>query len=177
MQAALDAVGRTGMAPVDMRYFTAREGAPADYCRQRVRGCEIYVAVVGFRYGSLVPGQAVSYTELEFREAGTMGLPRLVFLLDETAAKSAGPRDADCRAVEGFRERLRRAGLTIRSFTSDAGLELEVFHALTELTVGGRRSCRGSCLPPYRISRADSLNWRRWTNWCRRSQAAQGGQS
>ncbi len=59
------------MAPVDMRYFAARDGQPADYCRQRVRECEIYVAVIGFRYGLTVPGGAVSYTELEFEEAGS----------------------------------------------------------------------------------------------------------
>src|SRR5271169_2195179 len=70
VQAALDAVGRAGMAPVDMRYFAARDGRPADYCCARVRECEIYVAVVGFRYGSVVPGEVVSYTELEFGEAG-----------------------------------------------------------------------------------------------------------
>ena len=55
------------MAPVDMRHFAARDGSPADYCQQRVRECEIYVAVIGFQYGSLVPGEDVSYTELEFR--------------------------------------------------------------------------------------------------------------
>src|SRR5215470_8433551 len=66
VRAVLDAVARAGMAPVDMQYFAAREGRPADYCQQRVRDCDVYVAVVGWRYGSLVPGQAVSYTELEF---------------------------------------------------------------------------------------------------------------
>ena len=90
VQAALDAVGRVGMAPVDMRYFAARDGKPADYCRQRVCECEIYVAVVGFRYGSLVPGEAVSYTELEFQAANGAGVPRLVFLLED-AAVPAGP--------------------------------------------------------------------------------------
>jgi hypothetical protein len=54
VQAALDAVARTGMAPIDMRYFPARDARPADYCRQRVRECEIYVAVIGFRYGTTV---------------------------------------------------------------------------------------------------------------------------
>jgi len=43
------------------------------------------VAVIGFRYGSMVPGAAVSYTELEFLEAAAAGLPRLVSLLAETA--------------------------------------------------------------------------------------------
>ena len=83
VRAALDGVVRAGMAPVDMEYFAARDGQPAEYCRDRVRRCEVYLAVVGFRYGSVVPGEAISYTELEFAEAGAAGLPRLVFLLDE----------------------------------------------------------------------------------------------
>ncbi|MGI8445844.1 MAG: FxSxx-COOH system tetratricopeptide repeat protein [Streptosporangiaceae bacterium] len=132
VQAALDAVGRTGMAPVDMRHFAARDGSPADYCQQRVRECEIYVAVVGFQYGSLVPGEDVSYTELEFRAASLLGVPRLIFLLDDTACP-AGFRDADSGRALRFRQQLRDAGLIVRSFTSGDGLELEVFHALSEL--------------------------------------------
>src|SRR5215470_20174521 len=95
VQAALDAVARAGMAAVDMRYFAAREGTPASYCRQRVRECEIYVAVVGFRYGSLVPGEAVSYTEVEFEAATDAGLPRLVFLLAESGPLPGDLADAD----------------------------------------------------------------------------------
>ena len=135
VQAALDAVGRAGMAPVDMRYFAARDGRPADYCRRRVRECEIFVAVVGFRYGSLAPGEAVSYTELEFQAATVAGLPRLVFLLEEPALLP-GMADADRHRVAQFRERLRDAGLVVRSFASADGLELEVFHALSELGSG-----------------------------------------
>src|SRR5260370_3054757 len=130
VQAALDAVGRAKMAPVDMRYFAARDGRPADYCKARVRGCEVYVALIGFRYGSLVPGQEISYTELEFREAGAARLPRLVFLLAEDAFPPSVLADADRGLVGGFRQRLLDAGLVVRGFASAAGLELEVFHAL-----------------------------------------------
>ena len=137
VQAALDAVARAGMAPVDMRYFAARDGRPADYCLQRVSECEIYVAVVGFRYGSVVPGEVVSYTELEFRAASRVGLPRLVFLLDE-AACPPGIADADHDPVAGFRRRLRDGGLVVRGFATGDGLELEVFHALSEV-VNSRR--------------------------------------
>jgi hypothetical protein len=132
VQAAIDAVGRAGMAPVDMRYFAAREGQPADYCQQRVRDCDIYIAVVGFRYGSLVPGETVSYTELEFTEATSAGLPRLVFLLDDTADIPAELVDADRTAVDRFRQRLREAELICTSFTTVDGLELAAFHALKE---------------------------------------------
>ena len=147
VQAVLDAVSRAGMAPVDMGYFAARDGRPADYCRARVRECEVYVAVVGFRYGSVVPGHAVSYTELEFDEASAAGLPRLVFLLDGTGDLPGVLADADRAAVEGFRQRLRDAGLMVRGFASETGLELEVFHALTDLA-WSRRPAGPGTVPP-----------------------------
>jgi hypothetical protein len=89
VQATLDAVIRAAMTPVDMRYFAARDGTPADYCRRRVSECDIYVAVIGFRHGTLGPGEAISYTDMEFRAARDAELPRLVFLLEETARPPA----------------------------------------------------------------------------------------
>lgn len=131
VQAALDAVGRAGLVAVDMRYFPAGDVSPAEYCRERVRNCHIYVAIVGFRYGSMVEADGVSYTELEFREAGRASLPRLVFLLEESACPPE-LADADRGLIDGFRRRLSEGGLVVRAFRSGEGLELEVFHALTE---------------------------------------------
>ena len=51
------------VTPVDMRYFAARDGRPANYCQQQVLTCDVYVAIVGFRYGSIVTGESVSYTQ------------------------------------------------------------------------------------------------------------------
>ena len=138
VQAVLEAVARAGLAPVNMRYFAARDGKPADYCRRRVRECDSYIAVVGFRYGSIVPGTAISYTELEFAEAGAAQLPRLVFLLADGGTVPADLIDADRGTVDAFRQRLRAAGLIIREFASAEHLELEVFHALTDLGAGTR---------------------------------------
>jgi hypothetical protein len=42
----------------------------------------------------------MSYTELEFDEASTVGLPRLVFFLDGTADLPAKLADADRSTVE-----------------------------------------------------------------------------
>jgi tetratricopeptide (TPR) repeat protein len=134
VRAVLDALARAGTMPVDMQYFAAREGQPADYCQQRVRDCDIYLAVVGFRYGSLVPGEVVSYTELEFAEATNAGLPRLVFLLDDAADRPAVLVDADRAAVDRFRQRLSEAGLICARFATPDGLELAVYQALVELS-------------------------------------------
>ena len=113
--AAEQAVIRAGCVILDMAYFTAREDKPADYCRQQVGRADVYVGIIGFRYGSSVRDDPDhSYTELEFAAASELGLPRLMFLLDEDAVPSlpqscfADPVYAERQ--HAFRERVKKAG-------------------------------------------------------------------
>ena len=137
--AAEAAVSRAGDAVTDMAYFTARDDKPAGYCQAQVRGCGIYVGLIGLRYGSPVRDQReVSYTELEFAAAAEAGLVRLVFLLDEDVAVPIPPG----RLVDGdpglqgrqraFRARLRECGVTAGTFSSPEQLELLLWQALHE---------------------------------------------
>jgi F-box protein 11 len=135
VRAAVEAVLKARAAPVEMAYFAAREGEPAEYCERQVRACHVYVGLVGFRYGSRVPGQddEVSYTELEFRTATDAGIRRLVFLLDEDAPIPPRLVDEDRAAVTAFRDRLRDAGVIVKTVGSPAELGEAVLHALYEL--------------------------------------------
>ena len=137
--AAAAAVTRAGDAVADMAYFTAREDQPSAYCREAVRGCGVYVGLIGLRYGSPVRDQPeVSYTELEFDTATEAGLPRLVFLLDEDAELRIPParvfdQEADRRERQrAFRDRLREAGVTVATVASPDQLELLLYQALLE---------------------------------------------
>ena len=133
------AVARAGDAVTDMAYFAARDQRPADYCWERVRECDVYVGLIGLRYGSPVRDRPeVSYTELEFEAATAAGMPRLVFVLDEEAVlpipavkllDSAPGMHARQRA---FRARLLEAGVVAAMVTSPEDLEVGLLQALQE---------------------------------------------
>ena len=148
--AAEQAVARAGDAVLDMAYFTAREYKPADYCREQLRRADLYLGIIGFRYGTPVrddPGK--SYTELEFEIATELGLPRLMFLLDEQAILPL-PRpylsdpEYDDRQ-HAFRQQVMAAGVTIRRVGSPGDLEVLLLQALTERHEQGTGG-----LPPIR---------------------------
>jgi WD40 repeat protein len=139
VDAAESAIKRSGATPVDMEYFTADSRPPAQVCGDAVRSADVFVGIVGFRYGSPVRDRPeLSYTELEFEEAGQAGLPRLVFLLGEDTQGPAGLfRDIEHGArQEEFRKSLSDSGVTITVVTSPEGLETALYQALVQADRG-----------------------------------------
>jgi hypothetical protein len=133
------AVAACGHVVVDMADFPAAAQSATELCAQRVRGCEVYVGVLGTRYGSPVRDKPeVSYTELEFDTATAAGLPRLVFLLDTAAANVGIPLaqliDHQFGArQEAFRRRVQDSGLVTQPFASPDQLGKLVERSLREL--------------------------------------------
>ena len=139
------AISAAGHVIVDMTDFAAADQAPAQVCAERVRGCEVYVGVLGTRYGSPVRDQPeVSYTELEFGTATEAGLDRLVFLLDTGAADVGIPlsalldREFGARQ-DAFRRRVQDSGLTTQSFANPDALRRLVGDSLRDLADTRRR--------------------------------------
>lgn len=143
IDAAVAAVNRAGCVPYDMGYFTARDEKPAQYCHDRVRECDVYVGVIGLRYGSPVRDRPdLSYTELEFEAASQApAKTRLVFLLDPASAVPLDPfSDTEHgRRQKEFRKRLSDAGVMCKPFSDVHELEKLVFQALIEGTAGLER--------------------------------------
>ena len=139
------AISAAGHVIVDMADFPAAGQAPAHVCAERVQRCEVYVGVLGTRYGSPVRDRPeVSYTELEFDTATEAGLDRLVFMLD-TGAEDVGipasaliDRDFGARQ-DAFRRRVQDSGLTTQSFANPDALEKLVERSLRDLADTRRR--------------------------------------
>ncbi len=133
------AIAAAGHVSVDMAGFPAADQLAAGLCADRVGGCDVYVGVLGTRYGSPVADRPeMSYTELEFDTATAAGLPRLVFLLDTDAADVGIPLaqlidHAFGARQEAFRNRVQASGLVTQSFASPAELGRLVERSLRDL--------------------------------------------
>src|SRR3954451_22436518 len=134
--AAQNAVIKAGDAVTDMAYFPARDDKPAQVCAEAVAAADVYVLIVGFRYGSPVRDRPqLSYTELEHETAEQRGMPRLVFLLGEDTegpASMFGDLEYGARQ-QAFRGRLAASGVTTATVTSPGDLETAFLHALPAL--------------------------------------------
>ena len=100
-----------GHLAVGMEADGASEHPPLVECLRDVRRSEAYVGILGFRYGTIPPGQALSYTELEYEEAGKRETPaRFLFLATQRASDyEPGFVDIDRTAIDSFRARVAGA--------------------------------------------------------------------
>ncbi len=76
-------LGLDGFYADAMETWGARDAAPEDFDGQRIADADVFVLILGHRYGSSPPGEKLSYTELEYEAAVRLGKPRLVFVADD----------------------------------------------------------------------------------------------
>jgi tetratricopeptide (TPR) repeat protein len=133
------ALRKLGHDAIAMEDYVAADERPLAKCLEDVAACDLYVGIFAHRYG-YVPDHdnpdRRSITELEYRHAQTLGIPRLVFLLDEAAPwppswMDAFTGDGDHGArIRALREELGRDRL-VSFFTTGDELAQEVGAAVT----------------------------------------------
>lgn len=74
-QAAVGAILKAGHIPAGMELFTAGDQGQMDIIRQWIDESDVYMLILGGRYGSIEPTSGLSYTELEFDYAVSQNKP------------------------------------------------------------------------------------------------------
>jgi O-acetyl-ADP-ribose deacetylase (regulator of RNase III) len=119
-----------GMEFVGMEEILTMPSIPRDATLAYIGRAGTYIAVVGWRYGSVDEASGLSFTELEYVHAVGQGKPVLAFLADESVAVRPSDRDPDGhQRLIAFRETLalRHGAVT---FSDPADLALKVTQAL-----------------------------------------------
>jgi hypothetical protein len=110
---------------VGMEHFGAQNNPPLEVCLNAVKQSDVFVGIMGMRYGSSPPSRVLSYTEREYNLAYSLRLPIYMFLIDETRARIR-PADFETNPekverLRRFKEKVRRRH-TITHFCSEDNL-------------------------------------------------------
>lgn len=84
-QAAVQAILKSGHIPAGMELFTAGDRSQWDVIQRWITDSDIYILILGGRYGSIEPDSGISYTELEYDFAVGCGKPYFAVVIDPTA--------------------------------------------------------------------------------------------
>ncbi|MBF6590650.1 MAG: DUF4062 domain-containing protein [Ktedonobacterales bacterium] len=145
--AVLQAVREAGGVPVGMEDFGSNTERGDQRSTLGVGQAAIYLVVIGFRYGSLVPGEQISITELEYEMALRRGMPILAYLTSERPGEIEQVRatfppdsvDVEPTALArlaAFRQRLW-ASHTCSTYTGTQDLRVCVTRDVRRLLAGG----------------------------------------
>ncbi len=84
-QAAVEAILAAGHIPAGMELFAAGDESQLEVIRRWIDDSDVYMLILGGRYGSIDPATGLSYTELEYNYAVQKGLPFFALVLSENA--------------------------------------------------------------------------------------------
>lgn len=84
-QAAVSAVLKSGNIPAGMELFTAGDQSQLEVIKRWIDESDVYMLILGGRYGSVEKESGVSYTELEYNYALEIGKPLFAVVIKEDA--------------------------------------------------------------------------------------------
>ncbi len=121
-KAVSDAISSLEQSPIGMEHFVSSSEKSLDVCLSDVRRCNLYVLLVGMRYGSVDEETGKSFTELEYEEALRNNIPVLPFVIDENECPIL-PKYVDdgdkAEKLKVFKKRLNNSHLVSRFKSAD----------------------------------------------------------
>lgn len=117
-----------------MEIFGARKNKPLKTCLDEVSKSDIYIGIIGARYGSVDQASGKSYTQLEYEKAVKDNLEILVYIIDENCKVPLKFVDTGENALklESFKRYLMKEH-TIDTFMEESVLAKKIHDKLKEL--------------------------------------------
>lgn len=135
----LDILLMADCIPAGMEAFVASDVEQFEVIKKVVELCDYYILIIGKRYGSINPATGKSYTQMEYEYAKQLGIPVLVFALDNSVELPEGKVDTDPQKVAALND-FRNEAMTNRLAsiwkTQDeltAAVAISIMRAKTEI--------------------------------------------
>jgi nucleoside 2-deoxyribosyltransferase len=87
-QAAVEAILAAGHIPAGMELFAAGDESQMEVIKQWIDESDVYLLILGGRYGSIDPRSAKSYTQLEYEYALSKGKPLFACVIKDAALEA-----------------------------------------------------------------------------------------
>lgn len=145
-QAAVSAILKAGHIPAGMELFTSCDQSQMDTIRRWIDESDIYMLILGGRYGSVEPKTEVSYTELEYDYALEQEKPLFAVVIEENALE-ARVMEFGTHLIEKENPKLlnafRKKVLSNISsfFADDKDIKLCIYESLSDFS--GNRELKG----------------------------------
>ncbi len=134
-QGAVQAILKSGHIPAGMELFTAGSESQLETIKRWIDEADIYMLILGGRYGSLEPVTSLSYTEIEYDYAVTTGTPFFSVVIDEKELQKRGDASTEQNSTSAeklaiFREKVLRR--TSSFFTDEKDVKPAVMETVAD---------------------------------------------
>ena len=137
-QAAVQAILRAGHIPAGMELFTAGDISQMETIKKWIDESDIFMLILGGRYGSIEPTTGLSYVELEYDYASKSDKPFFAIVIKEEALKQKGKYPGASTSEQENPEKLARFRKKVLSkmsafYSEEKDITIAIFVSLKDL--------------------------------------------
>ena len=134
-QAAVEAILRSGNIPAGMELFTAGDKSQLETITRWIDDSDIYLLLLGGRYGTIEPTTGKSYTEIEYDYAKSNNKPLFAIVINENyleeKVKIAGTTVVEIENKDLYDEFRKKVLKNVsRFFNSTDDIKLSIFETI-----------------------------------------------
>lgn len=107
-QAAVEAILKAGHIPAGMELFTASNQSQWTIIQKWIDESDIYMLILGGRYGSIEPNSGLSYTELEYNYALAQNKPLFAVIMKDEALDNKVKQSGRCVLESDNPQKIKR---------------------------------------------------------------------